>query len=150
MNRKLGSKKTRVHEPSVRSETVNHDEHEDEIKKAIEASMRRFVENNRENIAKSSKEKTASASYCGGMFDMIMLIRGALGRFAVEQLLIELERWNRVEPVGKGTQVRVDFAGVEMDGLSKEDAKELGVHIAKWIDERKNNGKKQCKDPMFA
>jgi hypothetical protein len=129
---------------------VEQDENEDEIKTAIEESMRRFLDNNRGNILKSSKERIASASYCGGMFDMIMLIRSALGRWAVEELLRELEKWNRIGFVGKGTQVRVNVTGAEMGGISQEDAKELGKQIAKWIDERKCNGKRECKDPMFA
>jgi hypothetical protein len=31
------------------------------------------------------------------MFDIITIVRSALGRWAVEQLLIELEKWYRTE-----------------------------------------------------
>jgi len=155
MNRKSRSTKARKEnkldsEPFFDGGRVEKDEHEDEIKKAIEESMRRFLENNRDNILKSGKERIASASYCGGMFDMIMLIRSALGRWAVEELLTELAKWNRTSSAGNGAQVRINVTGAETGGISQEDAKELGEQIAKWIDERKGHGKRECKDPMFA
>ncbi len=123
--------------------------HEEVVKEAVQESMRRFVESNKENIRRSSKEKVASSSYCGGMVDMITLIRSALGRWAVEQLLVELEEWNRAPAVGDGNQVRIQVEPSELGGLSREDAEELGEQIAKWIGERTANGKKQSKDPMF-
>lgn len=124
--------------------------HEDVVKEAVKESMRRFVENNKDKIRKSTKEQVASASYCGGMVDMITLIRSALGRWAVEELLVELEEWNRTAPSGKEPQVRVKVEPSELGGLSQEDAEELGEQIAKWIGERTANGKKASKDPMFA
>ncbi len=124
--------------------------HEAMVEEAVKESMRRFVRNNKDKIRKSTKEKVASSSYCGGMVDMITLIRSALGRWAVEQLLEELEEWNRAQQVGNESQVRVMVEPSELGGLSPEDAKELGEQIAKWIGERTSNGKKQSKDPMFA
>jgi len=124
--------------------------HEEVVKEAVKESMRRFVENNKDKILKSTKEQVASASYCGGMVDMITLIRSALGRWAVEQLLVELEEWNRAPQAGNESQVRISVEPSELGGLSQEDAEELGEQIAKWIGERTANGKKQSKDPMFA
>jgi hypothetical protein len=37
-----------------------------------------------------------------------------------------------------------------MAGITPEDAKQLGEQIARWIEGRKGNGKRQAKDPMFA
>lgn len=136
-------------EPAPNRGSMVREEHEDMVKAAIEASMHRFLEMNRDSILRSSKEKTATTSYCSGMYDMITLLRSALGRWAVQQVLAELEEWNRIGPVGEGTQVRIDVTGAEIGGISQEDAKELGVQIAKWVEERKGNGKRQCKDPMF-
>ena len=59
--------------------------------------MRRFLKANQEKTSKSNKEQVVSTSYCGGMFDIITIVRSALGRWAVEQLLIELEKWYRTE-----------------------------------------------------
>ena len=124
--------------------------HEAMVEEAVKKSMRRFVENNKDNIRKSTKEKVASSSYCGGMVDMITLIRSALGKWAVQQLLEELEEWNRAPAVGDRNRVRIQVEPSELGGLSKEDAEELGHQIAKWIDERTADGRKQSKDPMFA
>jgi len=140
------SRREQVYSPSCEFKT----KHEDAVRTAVEESMRRFLENNRDSIKRSSKQKVASASYCGGMVDMITLIRSALGRWAVEELLVELEEWNRAPAAGSQSQVRVRVDPSELGGLSEEDAEELGEHIAKWIEERTSNGKQQHKDPMFA
>ena len=124
------------------------------VEHAVKESVARFVRANKDNIARSTKEKVAAASYGGGMFDVITLTRSALGRWAVEEVLRELVRWNSIKPVGGGEQVRVDVGGVDTGGLSKEDAKALGEQIAKWVEERKAKGSKNAahhlKDPMFA
>lgn len=125
-------------------------EHEKAVNAAVEASMQRFVEANQENIRKSSKDRVASASYCGGMVDMITIVRSALGKWAVEQLLAELERWNRTSVEEKMPEVKINVSGIEMSGVSPEDAKELGEQIAKWIQTRKGPGKRYSADPMFA
>jgi len=126
-------------------------EQSEEIKAAVEESKRRFLENNRENIRRSGKERIASESYRGGMVDMIMTVRNALGKWGVEQLLTELEKRQRMEDSGEAVHVRVNvMAGHERAAFSPEDAKELGQQIAKWLEERKGKGKSQGKDPMFA
>lgn len=126
-------------------------EQSDEIRAAVEESKRRFLVNNRENIRRSGKERIASESYCGGMVDTIMTVGSALGKWGVEQLLTELEKRQRMEDSGEAVHVRVNvMPGHERAGISPEDAKELAEQIARWIEGRKGNGKKQGKDPMFA
>lgn len=126
-------------------------EFEEEIKAAVEESARRFLETNQENISKSSKEKIASASYSGGMVDMIEIVRSVLGKWVVGQLLTELASQQRADDQGETSQCRVSVsASARMAGLTPEDAKDLGEQIAKWIEGRKGIGKKQSKDPMFA
>jgi hypothetical protein len=126
-------------------------EREEEIRVAIQESVRRFLETNQGNICKSSKEKVASASYSGGMVDMIEVVRSVLGKWAVGQLLTELAIHQRADDQSGTPQCRVSVsASTGMAGITPENAKELGEQIAKWIEERKGNGKKQSKDPMFA
>lgn len=124
------------------------------IERAIKESVKRFVKSNLENIGGSTKEKIAEASYGGGMMDMVTLLRSALGRWAVEELFRELVRWNSLESVGGKERVRVDVGGLDSGGLSREDAKELGEQIVKWIEEKKSRAagadRGQTSDPMFA
>ncbi|MCX6659117.1 MAG: hypothetical protein NTX81_01865 [Candidatus Bathyarchaeota archaeon] len=126
------------------------DEHGDEISTAVKESVARFVTANCENIRRSTKEQIAIASYGGGMTDMVMLVRRALGRFAVEQLLIELENWSAAEESSVAPSIKINVTTDEKGEISQEQVKELGEQIAKWVAEKKNNGKRQCKDPMFA
>jgi len=126
------------------------DEHGEEISTAVKESAARFVAANRENIHRSTKEQIAIASYGDGMTDMVMLVRSALGRWAVEQLLIELENWSAAEESSAAPSVKINITTDEKGEISQEQVKELGEQIAKWVAEKKNNGKKQCKDPMFA
>lgn len=126
------------------------DEHGDEISTAVKRSVARFVKANRENIQRSTKEQIAIASYGGGMMDMVILVRSAIGRWAVEQLLIDLENWSAAEESGAGPPARINIMTDEKGEISQEQMKELGEQIAKWVAEKKNNGRKQCKDPMFA
>jgi len=126
------------------------DEHGEEISTAVKESVARFIKTNRENIQRSTKEQIAVASYGGGMTDMVMLVRSALGRFAVEQLLIEIENWSAAEASSAAPSVKINITTDEKGETSQEQVKELGEQIAKWVAEKKNNGKKQCKDPMFA
>jgi hypothetical protein len=82
---------------------------------------------------------------------MIMVIKGALGNWAVEQLLSELERWHRVGPSDDGPEVEVSVkGGPGKEGISPEDAKALGEKIANWMADRKRGVKEQVRDPMFA
>ena len=123
---------------------------EEEIRAAIEESVRRFLRTNQENISKSGKEQIATASYVGGMMDTIATVRSALGRCAVEQLLIELGRRQKSDDSSEELHCNIRVASSpETEGLSPEDAKELGEQIAKWIKGRKGNGKRHGKDPMF-
>jgi hypothetical protein len=121
------------------------------LKAAVEESLRFFVEANRGNIRKSGKEHIASASYCGGMVDMVMVIKNALGNWGVDQLLTELESCNSRRFEGGSPEIRIRVAGGSAHGgLGPEDAKELGEQIVRWIEQRKSGGKEQDKDPMFA
>jgi hypothetical protein len=121
------------------------------LKAAVEESLRFFVEANSENIRKSGKENIASASYCGGMIDMVMVIKNALGNWAVNQLLTELEGCNSRRSGGSVPEIRIRVPGSTAQGeMGPEDAQELGKQIVRWIEERKNGGRKQEKDPMFA
>lgn len=121
------------------------------LKAAVEESLRFFVEANRGNIRKSGKEHIASASYCGGMVDMVMVIKNALGNWAVDQLLTELESCNGRRSQGSAPEISVRVSGGSaLAEVGPEDAQELGEQIVRWIEERKNGGKKPDKDPMFA
>ena len=123
---------------------------EAEIRVAIEESVRRFLKTNQDNIRKSRKEMIASASYSGGMVDMIEVVRSALGRWAVGQLLAEIAIQQRVEDQGGMPECRLCVsASAGVAGITTEDAKELGEQIAKWIEGRNGKGKNQTKDPMF-
>jgi hypothetical protein len=156
MTRKHRSKAAQVAKKPVDNECCscterNSGEYEEEIRVAVMESVRRFLETNQGNIRKSSKEKTASASYSGGMVDMIETVRSVLGKWAVGQLLTELASKQRADDQSETPQCRVSVsASARMAGLTPEDAKELGLQIAKWIEGRKGNGKNQAKDPMFA
>lgn len=109
------------------------------------------MEANQGNISQSDKGKIASASYSGAMIDMMMVLKAALGKWAVGQVVGELERWHRSAPPGDSPHVKVSVSGDPRVGeVSPEDARELGEKIAKWLEERKVNGKRQCKDPMYA
>jgi len=85
------------------------------------------------------------------MVDMVMVIKNALGNWAVDQLLTELENCNRRRSPASVPEIRISVPGdVARGGMGPEDTKELGEQIVRWIEERKNGGKKQSKDPMFA
>jgi len=121
------------------------------LKAAVEESLRFFVEANRGTIRKSGKEDIASASYCGGMVDMVMVIKNALGNWAVDQLLTELENCNSRRFGGSAPEIRIRVpGGAAQAEVGPENVKELGEQIVRWIEERKNGGKKQARDPMFA
>jgi hypothetical protein len=121
------------------------------LRAAVEASLHFFVEANRGNIRESGKEDIASASYCGGMVDMVMVLKNALGSWAVDQLLTELELCNRRRSQGSAPEITIRVpGGVAQGEMGPEDAKELGEQIMRWIEERKNGVKRQDKDPMFA
>ena len=156
MTRKHKTRDAQIAKKPVDSECSNcaernSGEYEEEIRVAVVESVRRFLVTNQANIKRSSKEKIASASYSGGMVDMIETVRSVLGKWAVGQLLTELASQQRADDQSETPQCRVSVsASARMAGLTPEDAKELGVQIAKWIEGRKGNGKKQAKDPMFA
>ena len=138
---------------SVRCEREPRMSPEDDprVKAAVQESLRFFMEVNRENIRRSSKEHIAVASYCGGMMDMVMVIRNVLGIWGVDQLMTELERFNSRRSSGSAPEIRITIpGGTAQGGMKPEDAKELGEQIARWIGERSNGTKKQAKDPMFA
>ena len=124
---------------------------EEEVRAANGESVRRFLGTNQENISKSSKEQIATASYGGGMMDTIATVRSALGKWAVEQLLIELGRRQKSDDSSEELHCNIRVTSSSgTEGLSPEDAKELGEQIAKWIEGRNGNGKRQGKDPMYA
>lgn len=126
-------------------------ENSEKVWAAIEESVRRFVEMNQKNIQRSDKEKIASASYSGGMIDMIMVIKNALGNWGVEMLLGELETWQKRGPPEKRPRVEVSVhGGPGPDEVTPEDARELGEKIADWIAKRKADGRNHGDDPMYA
>jgi hypothetical protein len=126
-------------------------EHSKRVWAAVDESARRFLEANEQNIRSSDKEKIASASYSGAMIDMMMILKAAMGKWAVGQVVGELEAWHRSVPCGGRPRVKVSVEGdVRIGDVSPEEAKDLGEQIARWLEERKTNGKKQGKDPMFA
>jgi hypothetical protein len=117
----------------------------------VDESMRRFVKCNRENVERSRKGKIASASYCGGMIDMIIVVRNALGNWAVGEMLGELERWHMMTPAERTPGVTVNVpTGPGAQPVSSEDAKELEYQIAKWLEKRKGGSTRRGKDPIFA
>lgn len=126
------------------------DEHEGRVRAAVKESVARFVANNRANIQRSTKEQVAIASYGGGMVDMVMLVRSALGRWAVEQMLMELENWNASKESCASPSVNINIKADGKGGISQEQVKELGEHIAEWLAKKNGNGKKRSSDPMFA
>ncbi len=128
-------------------------EDSDRVWAAVEESVERFVEMNTENIGRSTKEKVASASYSGGMIDMVMVIKHALGNWAVGQLLDELERWQRSDDCeeDEDSEAEISIHGGPGEGkVTPEDVKELGEKVSEWMQERNANGKRQTRDPMFA
>jgi hypothetical protein len=122
---------------------------------AVEESVKRFVKMNQENIVRSDKEKIASASYSGGMIDMIMVIKCALGNWAVGQLVSEIEKWHRTDQESdvedEEPEDEISQKGVPgPEGISQEDAKDLGERIASWMADQQKGSKGQLRDPMFA
>jgi len=128
-------------------------ENSERVWAAVEESVERFVEMNTENIGRSTREKIASASYSGGMIDMVMVIKHALGNWAVGQLLDELERWQRSDDCedDEGSEVEISIHGGPGDGkVTPEDVGELGEKVSEWMIEKKEGARRQERDPMFA
>lgn len=123
---------------------------------AIDESVKRFVSLNQENIGKSGKEKIASASYSGGMIDMVMVIKHALGNWAVGQLLDELERWQARDDEEDDVEEEEDSVleigvrgGPGNDSVAPEVTRELDEKIAYWMEQHKVDTRRQVQDPMF-
>ena len=76
-----------------RSETW--EEHALRARAAVAVSTRRFIRENRQGIEESSGEEVASNSYVAGMLDMLSMARGTFGFWGADQVLDELERYNR-------------------------------------------------------
>ncbi len=113
--------------------------------------MRRFIGCSEENIRRSDKKRIASASYGGAMIDILMVVKSALGKWAVGEILDELEGWQKDGGPEGPPQVRVDVRGGSGKGaMSPETLKSLGDHIARWLEGQKEDGKGRPKDPMFA
>ena len=125
------------------------DELAEEIEEAVKQSVARFLTANRRNIQLSSKEKIARASYGGGMIDMAMLVRHALGRWALEQLLIELESWIEEEDDDEEPFVHPGVSYSDKGEISPEYVRDTVEPNGTWVSEEKRT-KKQLGDPMFA
>jgi hypothetical protein len=126
-------------------------ERSERVFEAVHESVRRFVKVNEENIRKSSKEQIAESSYGGGMIDMIGVIRNALGNWALEQLLIELEEWQRADDAEDDSAEEVlSRNSPSSEGVSQRDATEPVEKIDRWMQERKRDGRTSGSDPMFA
>ena len=126
------------------------DELGEEMEAAVSQSVARFLTANRMKIQASSREKIATASYGGGMMDMAMLVRHALGRWALEQLLIELESWIEDDD-DEDSEVfvsgKVNTSGGEE--ISSEHVSEAANRVGSWISDKKIT-RRQSDDPMFA
>ena len=122
----------------------------DRVDSAVQESVRRFVAVNRENIRGSPRERVAAASYGGGMMDMVAIIRDALGRWAVEQLLDELERWNGGGSCDDCSWLDIDDDGSEdCEGQCPGSADGPEERMARPIGAPKPGPRKPGPDPMF-
>lgn len=128
--------------------------HEERAFEVISRSSQSWMRENKEDIRKASGEECAQKSYMGGMLDMLMVARHALGLWGADQLVSHLDRMGGhscAEGPREGPgEIRVRIAS---DGKSKEEiveeAKELGIQIARWIQEKNARGRRQARDPMF-
>lgn len=93
-----GSRRSRS--AARRSETW--EEHALRARAAVAVSTRRFIRENREGIEGSPSEEVASNSYLAGMLDMLSMARGTFGFWGADQVLDELERYNRKHSVCGG------------------------------------------------
>ncbi|MEW5747585.1 MAG: hypothetical protein AB1793_02185 [Candidatus Thermoplasmatota archaeon] len=71
------------------------EEHALRARAAVAVSTRRFIRENRQGIEESPSEEVASNSYVAGMLDMLSMARGTFGFWGADQVLDELERYNR-------------------------------------------------------
>lgn len=155
---KKKQKTGKVDIPSEGTADISHgcecelvDEMGEAISLAVQEGVARFLAANRGNIQTSSKEQIAMASYGGGMMDMVMLVRNALGRWAVEQLLIELESWNDEEDEEDAEPfLNIATKTAEKGEMGRERMNGPAEQIGDWVSERKGNGRKPSEDPMFA
>jgi hypothetical protein len=153
---KSGSCKRFVGGLSRRCSEDEESRHDDRALAAIGRSVAAWTKANAEPIKSSSPEECAAKSYMGGMFDMLMVSRHALGIWGAEQIVSQLERMScEYGPVAPDEheapgeiRVRISSKGKSQEEVVEE-AKELGMHIAKWVKERSESVKKKGKDPMF-
>jgi hypothetical protein len=132
----------------VRRQSRTWEEHSLRAKAAISLSTRRFIRENREGIDESTQEEVASNSYVAGMLDMLSIARGAFGFWGADQILDELERYNRRRSLGReGLRACPGPEGPGGDGPLPE-GEPQGPQSGTGGDVGPRRGR--ARDPMFA
>lgn len=138
----------------VSSGGIDRDEYDDRYESVVDRNVESYMKRFAEAIRSRSKEDVAAYSYGGGMLDAIRVTHDVLGVWGAEQLCrglereLETEAREEVGAPGAGVSIQVR-AGPGQQGLSAEEAKELGEKLAGWLVDRKNGHGRKRRDVMY-